>query len=152
MPPELVQLMAQSGCQSIQFGFESGNEAILRSIGKNTTPKQIEDAARLCLDLGVIPIGNFLVGFPDDTRESIRETLELAKKLKRMGAVCYLAALTPFPGTYIYEHRERLGIVIHSRNWDDFTLDNPVISTRHLSLDELRTIYADTRTELYDSA
>ena len=68
-----------------------------------------------------------------------------------MGAICDIAFLTPFPGTYFYKNAQELGIKIHSNNWEDFALENPIISTRHLSLKELRSIYFDMRMELYYS-
>jgi radical SAM superfamily enzyme YgiQ (UPF0313 family) len=148
---ELVRLLARAGCKAIQFGFEAGNDAILESINKKATTKQMEEAVKLYLEFSIIPHGNFMVGFPDDTRETIRDTVNFAKKLKRIGAECDIAALTPFPGTYFYENAEKLGIQLHSDNWDDFVLHNPIISTRNLSLDELRSIHSEIRMELYHS-
>ncbi len=138
---ELLRLMAQSGCQRIGFGFESASEDILKSINKRITKKQIEKAVKLCLEFGILPSGNFMIGFPNDTKETIKKSLEFAKKLKRFGAHCTFTVLTPFPGTYFYNHAEELGITIHSNDWDDFSPENPIISTRNLSLDELRTIF-----------
>ena len=140
---ELLRSMAAAGCSQIQFGFESGSEAILKSIRKNITPAQMIGAVERCLSVGIKPVGNFMIGFPDDTHETIAETLALSKHLKQMGAYASLVVLTPFPGTYIYDHRDELGLTLHSSDWNDFDLQNPVISTRHLSVDDLRTYLFD---------
>ena len=141
----LLKLMAQSGCRSIFFGFESGNPEILKSINKRITPAQMEKAVRRCLDVGITPWGAFIIGFPHDTQETIAETFEFATKIKRWGAMCSFGVLTPFPGTYIYDHADEIGITIHSENWDDFETSNPIISTPHLSLEELKGIFSDIR-------
>ncbi len=144
---ELLRLMSQSGCILIWFGFESSNEAILKSINKKITPDQIENAVKLCLEFGIQPGGNFIIGFPDDTKETIKDTFELAKKIKKLGAICNIVILTPFPGTYLYNHADELGITIHSNDWDDYTAYNPIISNHNLSLDEIRTIFFDIKME-----
>jgi len=100
--------------------------------------------------LGIVPSGNFMIGFPDDTRETIEETVQMACRLKRMGAYCDIAVLTPFPGTFFHRNADDLGLRIHSRNTDDFVLDHPIISTKHLSREELDSIYSDARTRVYD--
>lgn len=143
---KLLQLMARSGCRSIQFGFESGNELVLKSINKKITPDQILHATRLCIRNRIIPYGNFIIGFPQDTVSSIRDTYNLAIDIKRMNGTCDIAVLTPFPGTYFYEHAEDLGMKIHTDNWSAYLLDNPVISTQHIDIEELNALYKKCRT------
>jgi len=140
---DLLELMARSGCQTIQFGFESGSPEILKSINKRISPKQMEHAVELCADIGLRSCGNFMIGFPDDTWETIKETYRVARKLKSMGSVIGIAVLTPFPGTYFFNHAQESGLTIHSDNWDDYDLENPIISTKHLSQDDLRAILFD---------
>jgi radical SAM superfamily enzyme YgiQ (UPF0313 family) len=145
---KLLQLMARAGCRSIQFGFESGNEDVLRSINKKITPEQILFATKLCVQHGIIPYGNFIIGFPEDTSSTIQDTYNLALAIKKMNGTCDFAIMTPFPGTYFYHHAEELGVKIHTENWSEYLLDNPVISTKHLDIDELKALYIKCRTGL----
>lgn len=144
----LLRLMARAGCRSIQFGFESGNEDVLRSINKKITPEQILYATKLCVQHQIIPYGNFIIGFPEDTSSTIEDTYKLALMIKKMNGTCDFAIMTPFPGTYFYEHAEELGMKIHTENWNEYLLDNPVISTKHLDINELKALYKKCRTGL----
>ena len=145
---DLLELMARAGCYEVFFGFESGSSEILESIRKRITPGQIEDAVRLCLAAGMRPRGCFMIGFPDDTRKTVRESVEMAKRLKRLGAACDILVLTPYPGTEVYERASELGITIHTDDWDEFDVYNPITSNRNLSRAELRTLYFDAKTEI----
>jgi radical SAM superfamily enzyme YgiQ (UPF0313 family) len=147
----LLELMARAGCMSIQFGFESGSDLILESIRKKISPPQMMTAVRLCKKFGINPAGNFMIGFPEETRKTIKKTVSVAKRLKKLGATVGLAMLTPFPGTYFFEHADDVGIKIHSYDWDEYDLENTIISTRNLDIDELRTIHYDTKIELQSS-
>jgi radical SAM superfamily enzyme YgiQ (UPF0313 family) len=145
---KLVHLMREAGCCSIHIGFESGDQRVLHSIGKGISTGQILDAVQICLDFGIVITGNFVIGFPEDTLGTIRDTSEFAVKLRRMGAFSELAVLTPFPGTYFYRNAKKLGLAIHSSNWEDYALENPIISTRNLSVQMLRMLYQEMRMEL----
>ena len=146
---DLLKLMARAGCISIQFGFESGSPDVLESIKKNISLEEMENAVRLCVGTGINATGNFMIGFPNDTRKTIAETVSVAKKMKKLGAQVGIAVLTPFPGTYFYEHADELGITIHTKDWDEYDLENPIISTGNLDLEELRWIYYDSKLDLH---
>jgi radical SAM superfamily enzyme YgiQ (UPF0313 family) len=148
---KLLKLMARAGCQTIQYGFESGSSTILKAMNKKTTHEQIENAVNLTLEAGIRPTGNFMIGFPEETRETVRETVELGKKIKKRGAWVALSILTPYPGTYYYKRAEKIGLTVHSDNWEDFDMENPIISTVNFSLDELRRLYYDSKVELIDA-
>lgn len=146
--PKLLALMARAGCGMLQFGFESGSEAILKSIRKKISPAQIEKAARACLDAGMDVYGTFIVGFPEETSETMEETAAIIRRVRSMGARVGLGLVTPLPGTYLYTHAEELGITIHSTDWDDYGLDTPIISTRYLTVQEIQAKFFDMQIEL----
>lgn len=144
---ELLGLMKEAGCDSIQLGLESGSREIMASIGKKITPRQVEEAVNTCLQAGLRTVGNFIVGFPEDTPKTIKETIDLAKRLSHAGAVVGFGGLTPLPGTYYYEHSEELGLNIRASDWDQYEIGVPIADTRYFSCDQLREIIFDTVTE-----
>ena len=145
---DLIRLMARAGCSAMVFGFESGSQRVLSTMKKGTTPQQIEDTVSICIDAGILPLGNFLIGFPEDTAESINETVQMAKKIKRKGSCAAIGVVTPFPGTYYYNHAKEMGITIHATTWDDYAMGHPIISTEHFTLDEIQGFLFDALAEL----
>jgi len=97
----LLHKMKQSGCYSISYGLESGNQEILDVIDKGTTLEQAEEAVRYTREAGIHAIGYFMIGSPGETPDTIRETIGFAKKLKVDFA--QFSITTPFPGTRLYD-------------------------------------------------
>jgi anaerobic magnesium-protoporphyrin IX monomethyl ester cyclase len=111
--PEVLKIMKQAGCWHISYGIESGDEKILKNMGKNETLSQIEDAMRMTREAGIKTKGFFMVGFPGETEDSLRKTRELALKLP-LDDISVMQ-LTPFPGTAIYSCASECGIF--DRDW-----------------------------------
>lgn len=96
----LLGVMKKAGCYSISYGLESGNQDILNTINKNTTLAQAEEAVRYTREAGINAIGYFMIGSPGETLNSIKETMNFAKKLKL--GFAQFSITTPFPGTELY--------------------------------------------------
>jgi len=77
----LLREMRDAGCRRIYYGLESGSQEILDRIHKGITLAQIEDTVRMTREMGIRPLGFFLIGAPGETRETIRQTLRFAKRL-----------------------------------------------------------------------
>ncbi len=140
---EILERMAKSGCDNINFGVESGNQRILNSIKKGVTLKQVRDAVKWTRELEMIPVCSFMMPHPDDTLETILETKKFMKELLELGADVSLTLTTPFPGTYLYNHAKELGVTITSDNWDDFDCCTAVVATKYLSQKEIYSSIAD---------
>ncbi len=138
--PDLLKVMAESGCQRIQYGVEAGTAEILKSINKQITVEMIEKAVEWTLSAGIKVVCNFIIGHPEDTRETVRQTIAFARNLREKGDVeTVFAIATPFPGTELWNRSEELGIEILTKNWDQYEGGNAVINTRHLSASDLRS-------------
>ena len=97
---ELLQHIKQAGCYSIAYGIESGSQEILNILDKDITMEQVEEAVRLSREVGLQTIGYFMIGSPGESPETIRQTIQFAKKLKLDFA--QFAVTTPLPRTKLY--------------------------------------------------
>ncbi len=78
---ELLEEMYRAGCRRIYYGIESGSQQTLDQIEKGITLKQITDTIGWTKEIGIRPLGFFLVGVPGETRASVKHTVRFAKKL-----------------------------------------------------------------------
>jgi anaerobic magnesium-protoporphyrin IX monomethyl ester cyclase len=74
----------RSGLRRVMVGVEAGSQEMLDRLVKDVTLDQVITAAELCARHDVGAIFNFIVGFPDETDDSINATLSLAKRLRGM--------------------------------------------------------------------
>ncbi len=142
---ELAKAMYNAGCRTIQFGVESGDQAVLDSIRKRLALQEVEDAVVAAKEAGIPEIAcGFMIGHPEDTSESIQRTIDFALYLKDKGATSLrLSVLTPYPGTDIFEKAEQYGIKIINRNWEEYTFSRVLIETNNLSKRELKELFFD---------
>ena len=94
---EMLNLMGKAGCRLISWGIESGNEQILKHARKGAYPDKAERALRWAKKAGIMNWGYFIIGLPGETEETIRQTIDFAKKLPLDIALFHVAA--PYPGT-----------------------------------------------------
>lgn len=133
---QLIAEMAEAGCVSVQFGIESGSQRILDSV-KGITKEQVMKTIISCKENDIYCSSSFMVPFPEDTKESIRETKEFIKTLSDAGSQIYLSFTSPYPGTYFYEHRDELGIKILTDKWDEFDAKHNIIETKNLTSSDI---------------
>jgi radical SAM superfamily enzyme YgiQ (UPF0313 family) len=98
---ELVKTLYQAGCRLMLFGAESGSQQILDSIGKKTTLAQIENAVSICKKNKMLSFCSFILGTPEETEETARQTIEFSKKLNPDFAIFCIFA--PLPGSIFFE-------------------------------------------------
>ena len=100
MDYDLAVSMKNAGCKMVSFGIESGSQYILDKIPKKITIDQAVKAVSSCSTAGLRTQCTFIVGFPEDTNETMKMTLEAAKKIKPTIAIFF--PLTPYPGTKVF--------------------------------------------------
>ncbi len=85
---ELAVLFRKSGCAGVDFGADSGNDRMLRTLGRDFTVEDLKQTAILCHKQGIVFMYDLLLGGPGETRDSLRETIETMKRLSpdRVGA------------------------------------------------------------------
>jgi anaerobic magnesium-protoporphyrin IX monomethyl ester cyclase len=139
---ELLKNMAEAGCRSIQYGVESGCQMILDSV-KGIEKEQVLEAVQGARQSGIDVASSFMIPFPEDTPETIRETKEFIKQVHRAGSKILMSYTTPYPGTHFYEHAEELGITILAKHWDEFDAKHNVMETKYLSAGEIDRLVAE---------
>jgi len=130
MDEEVLEAMKEAGCHYIRFGVESGSQKMLDIMKKRITLSQIERAFELCRRVGIRTQAFFVFGIPGETRQTIRETIAFAKKLRPDSA--QFAVVIPHPGTELYEICQREGYLKY-QSWEDFSACNSLIETLELS-------------------
>ena len=107
VPRESLKIMAENGLRLLLVGYESGNQKILHNIKKGMRIDVAERFTKDCHELGVQIHGTFILGLPGETTETIRETVEFAKRINPHTIQVSLAA--PYPGTYLYDQAVKNG-------------------------------------------
>jgi len=156
MTPALAEKLFQAGCTGVQYGVETGNAEIMRAIRKGIRLEQVEEVVYWTQAAGLDVVCSFIIGLPWDTEETVAQTIYFGRRLERLGApptrerqprrgrvTTAFTVLTPLPGSYIYDHAEELGIRFLTKDWDRYTLIDPVIETRHLSTADIRRLYCE---------
>lgn len=122
---EMLNLMAQAGCWLISWGIESGNEAILKHARKGTNPNKAAESLTWARRAGIKNWGYFIIGLPGETEETIRETIDFAKKLPLDIALFHVAA--PYPGTpFFFEVVENNWFRAGTR-WEQVDMDKGTV-------------------------
>jgi tRNA A37 methylthiotransferase MiaB len=106
---ETVTLMKAAGCRSILLGVESGNNEMLRRIGKNITIEEAFTAAKIIKKHGIYLSAFFMVGFPDETRASLDDTIAALTTLPC--DVVVHSIFTPYFGTELFDRCRQQGII-----------------------------------------
>lgn len=141
--PELVPAMVAAGCRGLFFGIESGHDDVLKKIKRMSRRKILQVIDRAQREGIRYLVTSFIIGHPWDTRKTIADTLSLILELRARGAHTPVSILVPFPGSPIAKWPQRFGITIHSRDWAQYQYNRALISTAHLSREELEEIYFD---------
>jgi anaerobic magnesium-protoporphyrin IX monomethyl ester cyclase len=81
MTPDRLIKIKKAGCWFVEVGIESGNQDILKQIKKNTNKAEIQKAIVMAKRAGLKVKGNFIYGFPGETRETLEETIQFALDL-----------------------------------------------------------------------
>ncbi len=114
---ETLKAMKEAGCRLLIVGFESGDPQILKNIKKGATVERAREFARDCHKLGLTIHGDFILGLPGETRESIRNTINFAKTLDV--ETIQVSIAHAFPGTEFYEYAKVNGFITNQDMADE---------------------------------
>lgn len=118
---ETVELMKESGCQFSLIGIESANRNVLNNMNKQVSVEKYKNGIALLNEYDIMTYAYFLIGFPGETRESVKETLAFFEETKPTFLrlyVWYCSTITP-----IYAQREKFNIQGQDYKWSHSTMD-----------------------------
>ncbi len=137
---EVLELMAEAGCQAIFFGIESGSTRVLQKMQRAYTAEDVKRVVEICNRVGIVTKLGFMIGLPYESPEDIQETFKLMREVPTY--YVQLRNLTPMPGTPFYENAKAYNL--------DILYDNPelmlfeghsTIRTAHLDATEITRLY-----------
>src|SRR5438270_5790725 len=106
---DTLKAMKDAGCRLLIVGYESGDQQILKNIKKGATIDMARRFTANCKKLGLVVHGDFIVGLPGETRETIRKSIDFAKELDVQTIQVSIAH--PYPGTEFYDHVKKNGLI-----------------------------------------
>ncbi len=118
--PPLLKLMKKAGCVQLEVGIESGSPRILDLICKDIQLSKVRSAIDMVNDHGMACGVFFMAGFPDETEEDLRLTLNTMEKLNTSEIV--LNVFDPMPGSDQYERLKELDLIKEPVDWLNFAL------------------------------
>ncbi|MCP4977328.1 MAG: radical SAM protein [Maribacter sp.] len=137
----LLKLMKEAGCRLVTVGFESGSQHILDNMHKGEKVEKYYQFADDARKAGILVHGCIMVGNPGDTKETLAESYEFAKKINCDSMQFY--PLYVYPGTEAFDWAKNNGFI----NTDDFSkwlteegLHNCVLNTPELSSNDMVTL------------
>jgi len=114
---ETLKAMKDAGCRLLIVGYESGDPQILKNIKKGATVEMALRFTQNCKKLGLKVHGDFIVGLPGESRESLRRTIEFAKRLDC--ETIQVSIAHPYPGTEFYEWARRNNLLLQEPMTDE---------------------------------
>lgn len=105
---EIIKRLKQAGCTSVSFSLESSNPEILKHMNKHITVKDFQRTARLFYEAGITPSTSIVIGYPEETPETIADTFRVCAESRIYPSTGYLL---PQPGSVMYDYAKEHGFI-----------------------------------------
>ncbi|MBN2452697.1 MAG: cobalamin-dependent protein [Candidatus Omnitrophica bacterium] len=115
---DILRKMKRAGCWQVIYGIESGDQRMLNIIRKGVTVEQNENGIRLAKKAGLNVRATFVFGLPGETLETIKRTVEFAKRM-RLDVVNFFTVIL-FPGNELYLMAKKAGKILHE-DYNEYT-------------------------------
>lgn len=144
---EIVDLMAQSGCEMLSIGFESINQNSLQSVRKNhNTVKDYKDIVNTLRKKGISVNALIMLGFDHDDESIFEETFHM---FEEMGvSLPELFILVPPLGTDLFREFEEGGRLLH-KDWSRYKVTEVVFQPKQMSPETLQNGFWETYDRFY---
>lgn len=132
---ETLKAMADAGARLFIVGLESGDPQILKNIKKGATVEMAKAFAKNCKKVGIKIHGDFIIGLPGETKDTIQKTIDYAKELDV--ETIQVSVAHAFPGTELYNFYTQNNYMMHRAITDDGGHQLPHIELPGLSREEM---------------
>jgi hopanoid biosynthesis associated radical SAM protein HpnJ len=132
---EMLKAMKEAGCRLLIVGFESGDPTVLKNIKKGATVEQAHTFMKHCKELGLLVHGDFIIGLPGETPETITRTMEFAEKLDC--ETIQVSIAHPYPGTEFDTYARQHGYMTEHEMSDELGHQLPNVEYPGLSRQEI---------------
>jgi radical SAM superfamily enzyme YgiQ (UPF0313 family) len=145
MKIETIKALKEVGLTSITIGIETPDEATLKKYDRVAIKDDKQrDFISQCRQLGVRTVAGFMVGFPEDTGQSIFDVLNYARKVNPTFANFNI--VTPYPGTKFYDEiKDQVEDFDHSK----YSVYQPVLKYKNLSSGEVQSLHSQCFSKFY---
>jgi hopanoid biosynthesis associated radical SAM protein HpnJ len=107
---ETLKAMKEAGCRLLIVGYESGDPQILKNIKKGATVERARQFTKDCHRLGLVIHGDFILGLPGETPQTINNTIAFAKELDV--ETIQVSVAHAYPGTELYDFAVKNGFMV----------------------------------------
>ncbi len=114
---DLLKVFKASGCYSVSIGIESFNDKVLLEMKKPLSKSHLADKICMVRKYGIETVGFFILGLPEDTEDSIRETINFANK--SMIDFPTFTQAVPLPGSDVFKQKYA-NVDLNKIDWDNF--------------------------------
>jgi len=145
---EMMRVMKKAGCVGVTLGVESGSQKILDGMEKQAKVEDFEKGIMICKKAGLLTYAYFIIGFPNETNETIEETITFIRKAKPDAIA--IERPIPIPGTELYEYAKKEG-VLQFDSWNAFALklkEGFYVKSRFMTREKITTKKRAMRREL----
>ncbi len=150
---DILDKYKKAGIIHIYVGTESTAQECLDYIKKDLSIEESREALRLLREVGIVTETSMILGLPDETKESVTETLRLA--ISYNPDFCHFLAIAPWPYSDIYDE---LKDSIEVTDYRKYNLIDPIIKPRAMTLEEIdhaiihsyKTFYTKKFNEMLD--
>jgi radical SAM superfamily enzyme YgiQ (UPF0313 family) len=132
--PEILRLMAETGCFMVYIGFESINPKTLSLYNKSQAVNDIDRCVKMLKSHNINIHGMFVLGSDMDDIHTIRNTQRYAKKIG-IESIQFMM-LTPLPGTPVFNELQEQGRLIH-KDWSKYDAHHAVFEPKLMTAFEL---------------
>jgi len=105
---EIMHKMKEAGCISVGYSLESADLSILKAMNKNVKVDQFSRQTQLFHRAGMHTVTSLVLGYPQETLESIRKTFDCCIENRIYPSAGYLL---PQPGSGMYEYAIEHGFI-----------------------------------------